>query len=105
MSHLFVLLVLLLTTCLSGLFSPVSAQFSMRRAYGTNVTRLEPVPPGGILEVSLYTHFPAILFCIREGEESCNPGSISDPSLPTDTQLKSTNPDVASVEGTGNPSI
>ena len=97
MSYLLVLLVLLMTTFLSGLFSPASAQFSMRGSYGTNEIPLDPVPPGGVFEASISTFEPKINFCIpEEAQESCTP--TSDANLPAGTQLISTNPDVASVE-------
>ena len=101
MSHLLVLLVLLMTTFLSGLFSPASAQFSMRGGLWHQChVELEPVPPGGVLEVPIYTptslHIP---FCIRRRRRMYAMAVSLSPSLPAGTQLISTNPAVASVEG------
>jgi hypothetical protein len=91
MSHLLVLLIVLVTTFLSGLLSPASGQrFRFPPFLGTNASPLEPVPSGGALEVP--TGSQAIfLNCIQEGapEAGCGIGN--------ETMLNSTNPDVATV--------
>jgi hypothetical protein len=115
MSNLLVLLVLVVTIFLSGLFSPVSGQedefqsYSLLAWYGDNgspnelsVAGAKPVPPSSVL-VLPPPSFEAqpILFCLTTPSQTClfSPGPQGASSiLPPDTQLKSTNSDVASVE-------
>lgn len=102
MSHLFVLLVLLLTTFLSSLFSPASGDDevlpldSFFGLSGSNIgPEFGPVPRGGVGEVRISKC--AISFCFGDLSE-CN-GTLVRSGPPAGTQLISTNEAVAEVSG------
>ena len=103
MSHFLVLLVLLMTTFLSGLFSPASAQFSMRGSYGSNDVQFQ-TPPGDVLALPL--HVSTISnFCITEESSAVSCASLGEDNLPHGTQLIFTNPDVAEISSENNTEI
>jgi hypothetical protein len=106
MPNLLVLLVLLMTTFLSSLFSPASGLqlYSFVGFYGFNQTRVAPddptgVPPGGVLEVPRTSLPFTFNICINESlDMDCFRSPVN--HLPEGARLISTNLDVASVEGT-----
>jgi hypothetical protein len=117
MANLLVLLVLVVTICLSSLFSPVSGaedEFepnSLLAWFGDqgnssslSIVGERPVPPGSVLELPppLNPNTP-INVCFAQGssgppEVTCLATEVSGPPENTDATLFSTNSDVAAVE-------
>ena len=106
MSYLLVLLVLLMTTFLSSLFSLANGDDglpldSFVGLIGSDIRpSLGPVPPGGVGEVPISNC--AISFCFTDGSPeqttACN-GTLQHSGPPAGTQLISTNEAVAEVSG------
>jgi hypothetical protein len=114
MSNLFVILVLLMTTFLSSLFSPARGDddfdvFSFTGWWGSNQSIVGRNVPPGIFEVPI--HMRELPFkmhvCIREifvlNDSDCPTSDFS--TLPPYTHLISKNRAVASVEGTNGGTI
>jgi hypothetical protein len=105
MSNLLIILVLLMTTFFSSLFSPASGQedvFYFEGWWGSNATPVgEKVPQGGVFEVPIdMRELPfEMQFCITETVEEICVKNTSEGRLPRGTHLSSKNGDVASVQG------
>src|SRR5262245_55935605 len=102
MSHILVLLVLLMTTFLSSFFSPASGLplYSFVGFFGVNTTRVTvpaDVSRDGVIEVPTTSLPFDFNICINESLTICDNPTL--PHLPEGARLRSTNRDVASVEG------
>jgi hypothetical protein len=104
MSHLLILLVLLVTTFLSSLFSPARGDdgdeqlpiFSFVGWFGDAAAPVGSARPGGVIEVA-FSSVSIGAICIKEESQNCSPPIPPIRSLPKDTELRSTNKAVASV--------